>query len=123
MKIFLLSSIFLLTFFANSARSDFVHPLDFDPQKHKDEVIKYIEDRVRKDYCENEVDMCQESTLRMMEKSNLEDFKKATLAKDRQIMDRVIKDYCDSGVDMCNYSTIWMMYQKNLEASKQKLSW
>ncbi|EIQ5747186.1 hypothetical protein LVE42_004674, partial [Salmonella enterica] len=67
--------------------------------------------------------MCQDTTLRMMERENLEAFKRATQAKDKKIMNQVIKDYCLSGVDMCNYATIDMMYKENLKASKQNLEW
>ena len=98
--------------------------MDFDgSESQKNRVTKIVKKRVRKDYCEGIVDMCQETTLRMMEQQNLEAFKKASKAKNRKIMDRVIKDYCEGSVDMCNYSTIWMMYQQNLAASEKSLEW
>lgn len=67
----------------------------------------------------------------MMEKQNLDAFKKASKATDRKIMDRVILDYCYSGIDMCNYQTISMMYDQNFKtsklqnfkASKQEATW
>ena len=106
------------------AWAGFVHPMDFSgSEAHKQEVIQYITARVRKDYCDSGLDMCQPTTLRMMEKENLDAFKNATQATNRSVMDRVIKDYCESGVDMCNYQTIWMMYQQNLDASEQSLGW
>jgi hypothetical protein len=98
--------------------------MDFDGSElQKEVVIKIIKDRVKKDYCESGLDMCQATTLRMMEQENLKSFKKSTKAKNRPIMDRVITDYCSSALDMCNYSTIWMMYQENLKASQRSLSW
>lgn len=104
--------------------ADIIHPMDFDgSEAQKKKVIQLIKERVKKDYCEGDVDMCQATTLRMMERENLNSFKQSTKAKDREIMDRVIKDYCYSGVDMCNYSTIWMMYEENLKASKKSLEW
>ena len=113
------ASIFSVNTFAN-----FVHPMDFSgSEKEKEEVLKYIKDRVKHDYCESGVDMCQETTLRMMEKQNLDAFKKASKATDRKIMDRVISDYCHSGVDMCSYQTISMMYDQNFKASKQETTW
>jgi len=102
----------------------FVNPLEFDgSEAQKNEVIEYIKDRVHKEYCEGPVDMCQETTLRMMERQNLEAFKQATQATDKKIMDKVISDYCNSPVDMCNYVTINMMYNQNAKASKETLEW
>ncbi len=104
--------------------AEFVHPMNFDgSEAQKNEVISYIKARVKHDYCDTGLDMCQNTTLRMMENKNLEAFKEATKAENRRVMDRVIKDYCNSGLDMCNYTTILMMYKKNLEASGQSLSW
>lgn len=114
----------LITFTPLFAQAGFIHPMDFDgSEAQKQEVIKYIKDRVHRDYCEGGLDMCQPTTLRMMEDQNLSSFKKATQATDRKIMDRVIKDYCQGDIDMCNYGTILMMYQQNLKASKKELSW
>ena len=67
--------------------------------------------------------MCNNTTLRMMEKENLRAFKELTQAQDRSILNRVINDYCNSGVDMCNYTTLNMMYKENLKASQENLSW
>ncbi len=105
-------------------KSGFVHPMNFNgSEKQRKQVINFIEARVRHDYCNSRVDMCQNTTLRMMEKANLEAFKEATQATNRSVMDRVIKDYCQSGVDMCNYKTILMMYKKNLDAGSKSLAW
>lgn len=110
--------------FPISAMAGFIHPMDFDgSEAQKQEVIKYIKDRVQQDYCDSQLDMCQPSMLRMMEDQNLSSFKKATQATDRKVMDRVISDYCNSPVDICNYGTILMMYQQNLNASKKQLNW
>ncbi|MFM1688124.1 hypothetical protein ACJ7VZ_06335 [Aeromonas salmonicida] len=110
--------------FPLSAMAGFIHPMDFDGSEgQKQEVIKYIKDKVKQDYCDGELDMCQPTTLRMMEQQNLDSFKKANQATDRNIMDRVIQDYCNGDLDLCTYGTIWMMYQQNLKASKKELSW
>ncbi len=102
----------------------FINPMDFDgSDAQKQEVIEYIKARVHKDYCEGELDMCDDTTLRMMERENLDAFKQASQAKDKKIMDRVIKDYCHSSLDMCDYTTINMMYNENLKASKEQLQW
>ncbi|MBD8682336.1 hypothetical protein IFT57_11255 [Pseudomonas sp. CFBP 13719] len=102
--------------------ADFVHPMEFNgTEQQKDQVIQYITETVEKDYC-GKVDMCDASTLRMMEASDLKSFKQAAKAKNREIMDTVIHDYCHR-VDMCSYSNIWMMYQQNLDASTKKLKW
>jgi len=109
---------------STSALAGFVHPLDFDnSEAQKQEVISYIKDRVKADYCDGKLDMCQPTTLRRMENKNLESFKKLTKAEDRKILDRVIKDYCKRGLDMCTYSTIALMYEKNAKADKEELSW
>lgn len=116
--------IIFASFVAFSASAAFINPMDFDgSEAQKKEVIEYIKERVKKDYCNDTVDMCQASTLRMMEKENLSAFKEATKAQDKAVMDRVIKDYCNGFVDMCNYSTILMMYKENEAASKEDLSW
>jgi len=106
------------------ATAGFIHPMDFDgSEAQKQQVIQYIKERVKHDYCESQLDMCQPSMLRMMEDQNLSSFKKATQANDRKIMDLVINDYCNSGIDMCNYDNLLMMYNENLKASKKELSW
>ena len=98
--------------------------MDFNgSETQKNEVIQYIKARVRSDYCDGELDMCQNTTLRMMEKENLKAFKNATQATDRKTMNRVIKDYCNSGLDMCNYTTIYMMYKENVSAGEDDLDW
>ena len=106
------------------AHAEFVHPMDFNgSQTQQQEVIRYIEERVRHDYCDSGLDMCQNTTLRMMEQENLRAFKEATRATNRTVMDRVIHDYCNSGLDMCNYTTILMMYNQNIKAGSTSLQW
>lgn len=114
----------LILLFSASSFAGFIHPMDFTgSDAQKQEVISYIKQRVKKEYCEGSLDLCQETMLRMMEQENLDAFKKATQANNRVIMDRVIKDYCQGGVDLCNYTTILMMYQENLKASQKQLQW
>lgn len=123
MKKHILTILFLVAPFFILAE-DFIHPMDFNGSKEqKDMIIKIIKNRVKKDYCDSGIDMCQNTTLRMMEQQNLNAFKIAIQAKNRKIMDRVIKDYCQSGIDMCNYTTILMMYNQNLQASQKQLDW
>lgn len=114
----------LLAVVPSFAIADFIHPMEFNGSaQQKNEVIEFIKAQVKKDYCDSGIDMCQPTTLRMMEKENLKAFKQSSQASDRQIMDQVISDYCYSGIDMCNYTTIHMMYQQNLQASQQELTW
>ncbi|AUX94806.1 hypothetical protein [Mixta gaviniae] len=121
MKIVLGLAALVASYTANAA---FVNPMDFNGSEgQKQEVIEYIKEKVKSEYCDGAVDMCQPTTLRMMEKQNLAAFKQLTRAKNREVMDRVISDYCDSAVDMCNYVTIDMMYKQNLKASGEALSW
>ena len=106
------------------AKADFVNPLDFDgSDAQKEQVVQYITEHVRKMYCEGAIDMCQDATLRMMERQELSAFKEATQATDKKIMKQVIKTYCDGAIDMCSYSIVAMTYRQNLKASQQKLEW
>ena len=115
---------FALFFAACAANAAFVHPMDFDgSEAQKKGVIEYIQAKVKKDYCEGSIDMCQPTTLHMMEKQNLNAFKHLTAAKDRTILNKVISDYCKGSIDMCSYVTLDMMYKQNLKASKESLSW
>lgn len=100
----------------------FIDPSKFDgSESQKQEVISYIKERARVDYCEK-TDMCQETILRMMERENLNSFKKLTQAEDIGILNRAIYDYCNT-VDMCSYQIIEMMYNENLKAKKEETSW
>lgn len=109
--------------FSSAAQAKFIHPMDFDgSDAQKNEVIEYIKNNVKDDYCD-QLDMCQASILRMMEKENLDAFKKATQAKNRKIMDQVIQDYCSSDLDMCSYLNIQMMYEEDNKADQEELSW
>ena len=120
MRVLFLSIMLLLV--AAAAQADFIHPLDFNgSEDQKSQVIDYIKERVKKDYCET-VDMCQDVMLRLMEEQNLEAFKHLTKATEREILDRAIKDYCET-VDMCSYQMIDMMYKENMKASKKELTW
>ena len=117
-KIF--ASLLMLCSFAASA--EFIHPKEFDgSEKHKEKVIAYINERVKKDYCHT-VDMCQEVMLRMMESENLDAFKRLTKAHNDKVLNRAIHDYCNT-VDMCTYQMIEMMYNENVSAENQELSW
>lgn len=113
---------FSLAVIAGSAQAGFINPMNFDgSESQRNEVIEYIQERVRINYCEK-IDMCQASMLRMMEKENLEAFKRMTKANNAAVMKRVIDDYCHR-IDMCDYSTLEMMYQENNKASEQTLEW
>lgn len=121
MKIALGAALFLTAITAHAA---FIHPMDFDNSAvQQQEVINYIQTNVAADYCDGAVDMCQPTTLRMMEKTNLKAFKHLTQATDRKLLDKVISDYCDGGPDSCSYSTINMMYNQNLKVRNTSLSW
>lgn len=110
--------------FSFTVQAGFVHPMDFDgSEAQKQEVVSFIQEKVKADLCDGQLDMCQPTTLRMMEQQNLKAFKRLTKAENREVMDRVIQDYCESDLDMCTYDTIQMMYQQNLKASGQTLTW
>lgn len=98
----------------------FVHPLDFrDTKSGRDQVLRYIVKNVKETY--SKIGMDDPATLRMMEKAELESFKKLTKVTNRNLLDRVIKTYCE--IDMCNYNTILMMYNAQLDASQKSLEW
>lgn len=119
-----LVTMFITLFISFSANAGFIHPMDFNgSETQKKEVINYIQARVKHDYCNSGLDMCQNTTLRMMENQNLKAFKEASKASNRAVMNRVIKDYCNSGLEMCNYTTILMMYKQNLKAGAKSLAW
>ena len=118
------SLLFVSALFPVCAVAGFIHPMDFDGSAaQKKEVVEFIKAQVKHDYCEGNLDLCQNTTLRMMEQENLNAFKKASKATDRAVMDQVIRDYCGGGLDLCNYSTIYMMYQENVKAGNQELTW
>lgn len=115
-------SVLLLSLSALPVNAEFINPSKFDgSEAQKKEVISYIQERVRIDYCEKN-DMCQEVIIKMMERENLNSFKKLTKAKDVDVLNRAIYDYCDT-VDMCSYQIIEMMYNQNLKAKNEKISW
>ena len=111
--LFLLSSI-------NVFAANFVHPAEFTGTKaEKEQVLAFIEQDVKERY--TKIGMGDPSTLRMMEKNELEAFKQLTKVTNRALLDSVIKQYCNIG--MCNYDTILMMFNEQNKASNEKLSW
>jgi len=117
-NIFLISTFLLFSF--KLVGQSFVSPINFTPtESNKKRVIEYIEKQVKEDY--SAIDMDDPSTLRMMEKENLNAFKELTKVKNTGLLNSVIKTYCEIG--MCNYSTILMMYNEQNKASKESLSW
>ncbi|MFD2178971.1 hypothetical protein [Veronia pacifica] len=108
----------LLSF--KAAAQGLIHPLDFKgTEENKSEVIAQIKARVKKTY--TEIGMGDPLTLRLMEKEELNSFKKLTKAKNRQMLDQVINQYCSIG--MCNYNTIQTMYAEQMKASNDELTW
>lgn len=120
-----------LVIVSTSAAADFIHPLEFDNSDvQKNQVIAWIEAKVKKTYCSGPVNMCQESTLRMMEKSEIKAFKGLTEAKDRATLDSVIGAYCNGGprqsptaIDLCSYSNLQMMYKQEIKSKVDKTEW
>jgi hypothetical protein len=50
--------------------ADFIHPMDFDgSETQQNKVIVIIKQRVKNDYCEGTIDICQATILRMIEQS------------------------------------------------------
>ena len=108
--------VFALSLFSQS----FVSPIGFvENETNKQKVIAYIKKQVKED-C-TAIGMDDPFTLRMMEKENLDAFKKLTKVSNTTLLKKVIKTYCEIG--MCNYSTILMMYNEQNKASKETLEW
>lgn len=64
-------TILLSILFSTAAQAKFIHPMDFDgSDAQKQEVIEYIKDNVKKDYCNSGIDMCSYSTILMMYEEN-----------------------------------------------------
>lgn len=117
-KLFLIIVLVLVAFSLYS--EDMVHPLDFDgSDAQKEQVILFIQENVKETY--TAIGMGDPATLRMMEKEELECFKKLTQAEERELLDNVIETY--TAIGMVSYSTFWMMYEEELKASKETLSW
>lgn len=111
--LFLLSSV---TVFA----ANFFHPAEFTgTEADKKQVLAFIEQDVKERY--SKIGMGDPSTLRMMEKNELDAFKQLTKVTNRELLDNVIKQYCNIG--MCNYDTILMMFNEQNKAANEKLSW
>jgi hypothetical protein len=119
MKITLLTLV-LFVFSLSLFSQSFISPIGFvENETNKQKVIAYIEKQVKEDY--SAIGMNDPSTLRMMEKENLDAFKKLTKVSNTTLLKEVIKTYCEIG--MCNYSTILMMYNEQNKASKETLEW
>ncbi|MCV6589350.1 MAG: hypothetical protein OIF57_10010 [Marinobacterium sp.] len=104
----------------NSFAADFFNPSHFNGSaSQKKQVISFIKENVDQTY--TAIGMGDPSTLRMMEKEELNAFKKLTKVKNKKLLNNVIVQYCNIG--MCNYSTILMMYQEQNVASSQQLTW
>lgn len=113
-------SILILFFSTNLMASDFFHPSEFTgSETDKTKVTDFIKLNVKKTY--SEIGMGDPLTLRMMEKEELECFKKLTSVSDKKLLDNVIDQYCDIG--MCNYNTILMMYNEQNKAASEELEW
>jgi len=98
------------------------HPMDFDgSEAQKTQVIEFITNVTKTQYCTN-LNMCQDVTLRRMERANLDAFKKLTEAQNRKILDQVIDAYC-TRLGSCNFIILERMYRHNLQASQKKLTW
>lgn len=114
-----ITSLVVLMFSLNCFGEEIIHPLDFSgTEQEKQDVLNFIVAQVYEDY--SSVGMDDPVTLRMMEKEELNAFKRLTRVENRELLDDVISDYCSVG--MCDYSTIYMMYQEQLSASTQELS-
>ena len=98
----------------------FVSPINFiNNEANQKKVIDYIKKDVKETY--SAIGMGDPSTLRMMEKENLNAFKQLIKVKNISLLQSVINTYCEIG--MCNYSTILMMYKEQNKANNETLEW
>jgi len=98
----------------------FVSPIGFvATDESKADVLAYIRKQVKQEYAK--IGMDDPSTLRMMEKKNLDAFKELTKATNTELLRKVTKTYCDLG--MCDYDTILMMYNKENKESQKTTEW
>lgn len=100
----------------------YISPIGFEMNDYnKNRVIAFIKSDVKKTYSEIGVD--DPSTLRMMEKENLNAFKELLRLRFKNInlLKQVESTYCDIG--MCNYTTILMMYKEQIIAASEELEW
>ena len=124
MRKLLFAALFAISASVIAAPSGWVDPIKFDgSDAMKTQVIEFIKKDVHKQYCEG-LEQCSASMLRMMEQSNLDDFK--YLAKNAKSNEpafrQVYKDYCE-GLGQCGYSMLKMMYVEEDKNSKKELTW
>jgi len=100
--------------------ASFVNPNTFKgSEREKKEVVSWVKEKTKKQY--SAIGMDDPATLRMMEKQNLDSFKKLTKVEDKKLLSSVIETY--SAIGMNDYQTLFMMYEEQEKASKKKLSW
>jgi hypothetical protein len=103
-KIFIFLLINSLAFSAS-----FLNPNTFKgTEKEKKAVVAWIKQNIKEEY--SAIGMDNPSTLRMMEKQDLDCFKNLLQVKDKALLEEVIKTYSSIGMD--TYNTFWMMYQE-----------
>ena len=115
-----ISGILLALLSASSMGAEFFHPSKFTgSESDKTKVTEFIKSNMKKTY--SEIGMGDPLTLRMMEKEELESFKKLTTVENKELLNSVINQYCEIG--MCNYNTIFMMYNEQNKAAGEQLEW
>ncbi|WP_140669109.1 hypothetical protein [Pseudomonas arsenicoxydans] len=85
-----------------------MHPMDFaGSNEEKQRLTTMIEESVNQSYCKAGFDKCQQTTLTLMMKSELNAFKALTMANNRELLDKKIATYCNTTYP---YTLIKMMY-------------
>ena len=115
----------LITLSAAIAASDeYLDPLTFTgTEEQKTQVINYIKKNVYNEYCKG-IGQCSASTLRMMEKADLDSFKylASEAKKHEKEYRQVYKDYCQ-GIGQCGYTTLKTMFVHEVESASKELTW
>lgn len=124
MKKFIISVSLAIPVLAMAAPAGWINPLMFDgSDAMKAQVVDFIKKNVYHEYCEG-IGQCSASTLRMMEKANLDDFKflAQNAKKNEKAFKQVYKDYC-LGIGQCSYSSLKMMFVEEDKNSNTELTW
>ena len=117
-KILLL--LFLL-FPSVSFGDNLISPIGFqDTDENRKKVLSFIEKNVKNEL--SSIGMDDPSYLRVIEKQELQAFKKLIKVKDTKLLRKVIIGNC-SIFGMCNYDSILVIYMQEKKASNSKLKW
>lgn len=116
----IISSIFIALISITSYASSLIHPHSFKGSDiEKKQLIKQIQQAAKAKSVL--IGMNDPTTLRMMEKEELNAFKSLLKNSNKQLLDISIEQACGAG--MCDYSSINMLYQQHVQSNSSELEW